>query len=132
MVRLECIGTNDPQSPNILQFKWFKGSTRIDNAQDWTFFQYPNNNSQVTFTSVIISVNEATQQYNGKYTCSVYDSMITINIEQSINVIVEGKQLQHVTESNNYSATLTLILLLLFYSCCNCHYSSSCNSCIYW
>ena len=131
MVRLECIGTNDPQSPNMLQFKWFKGSTRIDNAQDWTFFQYPNNNSQVTFTSVIMSVNEATQQYNGKYTCSVYDSMLTTNIEQGTKVIVEGKQLQHVTERTNYRATLTLILS--FYSSCCHHYSSSSSSsCSQW
>ena len=78
-----------------------------------------------------MSVNEATQQYNGKYTCSVYDSMNTTNIEQSTDVIVQGKQLQHVTESNHYSATLRLILSL--YSCCNHHYSSSSSSsCSQW
>ena len=26
---LECIATNDPQSPNMLTLEWFKGSTRI-------------------------------------------------------------------------------------------------------
>ena len=93
--RLECIATNDPQSPNKLKFKWFKGSNRIYNRRSgWTIVSYKDNNK---FISSLTTRNRVNQQHNGTYTCSVYDSMITTDISQSTNVIVESKQLLHVT-----------------------------------
>ena len=92
---LECIATNDPQSPNMLRFKWFKESTRIyDKQSGWTIAEYSYNKK---FFSKLATVNRLNQQHNGTYTCSVYDSMITTDISQSTNVIVESKQLLHVT-----------------------------------
>ena len=97
---LECIATKDPQSPNTLRFKWFKESIRINNGQsDWIIVYYRdiNSNNEVTFNSKLANANKVNQQHNGTYTCSVYDSMITTDISQSTNVIVESKQLLHVT-----------------------------------
>ena len=94
---LECIVTNDPQSPNVLEFKWFKGSTIIDTGRQWTISNFMDRLDNNKFTSRLITTNRVDQQYNGKYTCSVYDSMNAIDIRQSTNIIVEGEQLLHVT-----------------------------------
>ena len=95
--KLECIATNDPQSPNWLRFKWFKESTRIYNGQSgWISFAYRDTYNH-KFISLLTSANRVNQQHNGTYTCSVYDYMITTDISQSTNVIVESKQLLHVT-----------------------------------
>ena len=96
---LECIATNDPQSPNMLKFKWFRGSSKIfDRRSGWviTDFMDSDDNNKVTFNSILFR-DMVDHQHNGRYTCSVYDSMITTDIEQSTNVIVESKHLQHVT-----------------------------------
>ena len=98
--KLKCIAINDPQSPNKLRFKWFKESTRIYNRQSgWAIAEYKdiNNNNEITFNSILTTWNTVNHQHNGTYTCSVYDSMITTDISQSTNVIVESKQLLHVT-----------------------------------
>ena len=95
--KLECIATNDPQSPNMLRVKWFKGSIRINNYLDWISFDYSNNNDNKSIVYfILLNVNQLDHRYSGRYTCSVYDSMITTDIEQSTNVIVEGKQILHV------------------------------------
>ena len=88
--KLECIATNDPQSPNMLKVKWFKGSTRINSDNEWITYDTSNNN-KITFHLQLINANQVDYKYSGRYTCSVYDSMITRDIEQSTNVIVEGK-----------------------------------------
>ena len=94
--KLDCIATNDPQSPNVLEFKWFKGSNRINNDRYWIiviFMDYYENNKII---SRLFNTNTVDHQLSGRYTCSVYDSMITRDIEQSTNVIIEGKQMLHV------------------------------------
>ena len=88
--KLECIATNDPQSPNMLKVKWFKGSTRINSYNEWIIYD-TNNNNKITFYLQSINANQVDHQYSGRYTCSVYDSVITTDIEQTTNVIVEGK-----------------------------------------
>ena len=95
---LECNATNDPQSPSMLNVQWFKGSTRIDNDRSsWiTSSRSTNDNDKVTFIFNLFNENEVNHQHNGRYTCSVHDSMITRNFEQSTNVIVEGKQMLYV------------------------------------
>ena len=96
---LVCIVTNDPQSPNMLKFKWFRGLSEILNQPSgWTIvdFMESDDNNKVTFNSKLFT-DMVDYQHNGRYTCSVYDSMITTDIEQSTNVIVESKHLQHVT-----------------------------------
>ena len=96
--KLECVATNDPQSPNMLRFKWFKESTRIyDRQSGWNIISYNNIYNNNKFISQLITTNRVNQQHNGTYTCSVYDCMITTDISQSTNVIVESKQLLHVT-----------------------------------
>ena len=93
--RLECIATNYPQSPNRLTFKWFKGSTRIENRQSyWRIVEYEYNSK---FISILATMNRVNHRHIGTYTCSVYDSIFTTDISQSTNVIVESKQLLHVT-----------------------------------
>ena len=93
--RLECIATNDPQSSNILTIKWFKGSTRIENRQSyWRIVEYKYNNR---FISILATVNRVNHRHIGTYTCSARDSMSNTDISQSTNVIVESKQLLHVT-----------------------------------
>ena len=89
---LECIATNDPQSPNMLTLEWYKGSARIT-KRDFTISRYNNRN---TFYYKIIK-SKVDYQLNGTYTCSVHDSMIKKNFMQSTIVIVEGKQLLLVT-----------------------------------
>ena len=89
---LECIATNDPQSPNMLTLEWFKGSARIS-RQDFTTSRY---NIRNTFYYKIIK-NEVDYQLNGTYTCSVHDSIINVNVMKSTIVIIEGKQLPLVT-----------------------------------
>ena len=91
---LDCIAINDPQSPNMLRVKWFKGSTTINSGNEWIIY-YSSNNNKITFHLKLFEVNQV-YQYNGTYTCSVYNSMITTHIEQSTNVIFEGKQLLHI------------------------------------
>ena len=95
---LKCIATNDPQSPNMLTFEWFRGLSRIvdDRRSSWTIvsFMETDDNNKVTFNSRL-TMNRVDHQYSGRYTCSVYDSMS--HIRQSTNVIVEGKQLLLVT-----------------------------------
>ena len=96
--KLECIATKDPQSPNMtmLKVKWFKGSTRINSDNEWIIYNDTSNNNKISFYLQLINANEVDHRYSGRYTCSVYDSMITTEIEQSTNVIVEGKQMLHV------------------------------------
>ena len=95
--RLECIAINDPQSPNKLKFKWFKESARIYNRQSgWNIISYYDIHNN-KFISLLTTVNRVNQLHNGTYACGVYDSMGTIDISQSTNVIVESKQLLHVT-----------------------------------
>ena len=89
---LECIATNDPQSPNMLRLEWFKGSARIT-RRDFTIPRY---NIKNTFYYKIIK-DKVDYQLNGTYTCSVHDPMINVNIKQRTIVIVEGKQLLLVT-----------------------------------
>ena len=89
---LECIATNDPQSPNMLTLEWFKGSAKIT-RRDFTTSEYSNRN---TFHYKIIKL-EVDYQLNGTYTCIAQDSMINVNVKQSTIVIVEGKQLLLVT-----------------------------------
>ena len=89
---LECIATNDPQSPNMLTLQWFKGSARIT-RREFTTSPY---NIKNTFYYKIIK-DEVDYQLNGTYTCNVHDSMININVKQSTMVIVEGKQLLPIT-----------------------------------
>ena len=89
---LECIATNDPQSPNMLTLEWFKGSARIT-RHDFTTSPY---NIKNTFYYKIIK-DKVNYQLNGTYTCSVHDSMMNVNIMQSTIVIVEGKQLLLIT-----------------------------------
>ena len=79
----------------MLKVKWFKGSTRINNDNEWIIYDTSNNN-KITFYLQLINANQVDHRYSGRYTCSVYDSMITTDIEQSTNVIVEGKQMLHV------------------------------------
>ena len=93
---LECIATNDPQSPNRLEFKWFRESAIINDG-DWIIVNSVDRLDNNKITSRLITTNKVDHQYNGRYTCSVYDSMIATDIEQSTNVIVEGEQLLHVT-----------------------------------
>ena len=93
--KLGCIATNDPQSPNMLRVKWLKGSTIINSDDEWIIYDTPNNN-KITFNLQLINANQVDHSYSGRYTCSVYDSMITTHIERSTNVIVEGKQMLHV------------------------------------
>ena len=99
--KLECIATNDPQSPNVLKVKWFKGSTIINNNNEWIIYDISNNN-KITFYLQLINAHQVDDRYSGRYTCSVYDSMITTDIEQSTNVIVEGMQLLHVCNLTSY------------------------------
>ena len=89
---LDCIATNDPQSPNMLRLEWFKGSARITRRE----FITARYNIRNTFYYKIIK-SKVYYQLNGTYTCSVHDSMINVNIMQSTIVIVEGKQLLLVT-----------------------------------
>ena len=98
--KLECIATIDPQSPNKLKFKWFKESTRIyDQQSGLNLVSYRDIDDNNKFISLLSTADRVNQQHNGTYICSVYDSMITTDISQSTNVIVESKhcQLLHVT-----------------------------------
>ena len=95
---LKCIATNDPQSPNMIKLKWFRGLSIIDGwRSSWTIvnFMATDDNNKVTLISRLLTTNKVDHQYNGRYTCSVYDSIS--HITQSTNVIVEGKQLLLVT-----------------------------------
>ena len=96
---LVCIATNDPQSPNMLKFEWFRELSRIVNHRSgWTIvdFMETDDNNKVTFNSRLFT-DMVDHQHNGTYTCTVYDSTFTTHNRQSTNVIVEGEQLLHVT-----------------------------------
>ena len=88
---LECTATNDPQSPNMLEIRWFKGSTRIDNNRFYTVAEY---RRELSYISLITTVDEVDYQYNGTYTCSIYDSMITTTTNKSTTYVVESRQLR--------------------------------------
>ena len=98
---LECTATNDPQSPNMLDIRWFKGPIRIDNNRSYVTAEY---RRELSYISVIFTIDEVDYQYNGTYTCSIYDSMITTN--KSTTYVVESRQLHTIC---NFSVTIVIL-----------------------
>ena len=88
---LNCTATNDPQSPNELRFRWFKGSSKIDNKQaQWNISEITLTNT-LTVTSQIIITNLAVEQHNGTFKCSVDNFKPRTDVDQTTIVVVESK-----------------------------------------
>ena len=86
---LNCTATNDPQSTNELDFKWFKESTRIDNKpSQWTINKIRN---ILTITSQIVITNLTVEQHNGTYKCSVHNFKPKLAVDQTTTVVVESE-----------------------------------------
>ena len=88
---LNCTATNDPQSPNELRFRQFKGSTRIDNKpSQWNVTELSMRNT-LTVTSQIVITHLAVKQHNGTYTCTVDNFKVRAAVYQTTNIIVESE-----------------------------------------
>ena len=97
--KLECKATNDPQSPNMLTFRWFKESTAIkhNTHSEWTIVTIDDGlNYTYSISTNILNVD----QHNGTYTCGVdfltnRAGIFVVDkaINQSTAVIVESKQI---------------------------------------
>ena len=87
---LNCTATNDPQSPNELRFRWFKGSTRIDdNPLQWNITKLSRDPS--TVTSQLVITNLTVDEHNGSYSCEVDNFRVETAVNQNTNVVVESE-----------------------------------------
>ena len=88
---LNCTATNDPQSPKELRFRWFKGSTNLDDIHSqWNVSKITLMNT-LTVTSQIIITNLAVEHHNGTFKCSVDNYRRRTAIDQTTIVVVESK-----------------------------------------
>ena len=87
---LNCTATNDPQSPNELRFRWFKGSTRIDDDPlQWNITEL--SSDPFTVTSQLIITNLTVDEHNGSYSCRVDNFRVETAISQNTIIVVESK-----------------------------------------
>ena len=84
-IQLNCLATNDPQSPDELNFIWYKDSTIVD-SQGLRRVTGKSSNGQ----SFILFYNLDMSQDNGTYTCSVKNFELGRAITQSAVVIIES------------------------------------------
>ena len=88
---LNCTAASDPQSPNKLRFRWFKGLIRIDNKHSkWTISEITLPNA-LTITSQIVITNLTVEQHSGTYKCSVDNYKSRTAVDQTTVVVVESK-----------------------------------------
>ena len=88
---LNCTATNDFQSPNDLNFKWFKESTKIaDRDSQWMINEMATGN-MLTVTSQIVITNLTVEQHNGTYTCFVHNFKSRTAVDQTTTVVVESE-----------------------------------------
>ena len=85
-LRLNCRATNDPQSPKLLEFLWYKDSTFIGTQDARRLVVTVPNFNTLLFFNYTLDVN----QDNGTYTCSVYNFEFSKAVTQSTFVIVES------------------------------------------
>ena len=87
---LNCTATNDPQSPNELQFRWFKESTRNDkDSLQWNITELYRDS--FTVTSQLVITNLTVDEHNGSYSCRVDNFRVETAVNQNIIVVVESK-----------------------------------------
>ena len=87
---LDCTATNDPQSPNELRFRWFKGSIGIDsNPLQWNITEL--SRDVFTVTSQLVITNLTVDKHNGTYSCRVDNHRIDTAVNQKTILIVESK-----------------------------------------
>ena len=85
-LRLNCRAINDPQSPNMLRFVWYKDLTLVNpSGAQWSVVTVPN------FYSLLFFLNLDVNRDNGTYTCSVDNFEHNKAVIQSTDVIVESK-----------------------------------------
>ena len=86
---LNCTATNDPQSPNELRFRWFKGSSEIySDPLQWNMTELPGD--MFTITSQLVITNLTVDKHNGTYSCRVDNHRIDTAVNQDTIVIVES------------------------------------------
>ena len=85
-LRLTCHAINDPQSPNMLRFRWYKDSTFINSQSVGRLIVViPNVNSFIFFENLDVNRD------NGTYTCNVDNFELSSAVTQSTVVVVESK-----------------------------------------
>ena len=108
---LNCTATNDPQSPNELRFRWYKGSTRIDSDQShWNITEL--SSDPYTVTSQLVITNLTVDKHNGTYSCRVDNFRIDMTVNQSTAVVIESK-FQQLTILCSCSCQVTLAVFSL-------------------
>ena len=86
---LNCTATNDAESPNNLKFKWFHGSTVINNeTSKWSITKLYRNT--LTVTSQVFITNLTVDLHNGIYICMVDNNENETAVNQTTNVVVES------------------------------------------
>ena len=86
---LNCTATNDAESPNNLKFKWFQGSTVINNeTSKWSITKLYRNT--LTVTSQVVITNLTVDLHNGIYICMVDNNENETAVNQTTNVVVES------------------------------------------
>ena len=84
MFTLNCIATNDPQSPNKITFEWFKDGIKQNGSSEIKSKVLDESTSQL----IINKLNS--DQHSGRYSCGVYNNQLSNTVYTTTTVIVES------------------------------------------
>jgi len=79
---LNCIATDDPQSPDELKFTWYQDNHNITNLATV-------NASKPNYTSQLRIEKLDSDQHSGQYSCVAYNAA-SISVSSNTTVIVES------------------------------------------
>jgi len=92
---LNCTVSNDPQSPNDLTFRWYKGSirgrrlNRINNNNQWNTTEHVINSTTINSQLIISDLKIA--DHSGTYICEVHNNDKAPSVKQRTIVVVESE-----------------------------------------